>query len=265
MRLGRPEMPALPDAARDTLPDRGPGRRVALMQPYAFPYIGYFQLMAQAHVFVSHDDVAYIKGGWINRNRIADHGRVKWLTLPVRHAPHALPISRRHYALDRDTPRQILRRLEALYRRAAHFAPTMTLVETILRHEDATVSAFNENALALIAQRIGITTPIRVSSRLAKDEALRGQDRVIDICKRLAATEYINPIGGRRLYDQARFRESGLDLAFLIPAPRSYPIAGLDDREHLSIIDVMMTCDPAEIRAMLSQCRLTSDPNSLAD
>lgn len=239
--------------------------RVALMQPYAFPYIGYFQLMAQADVFISHDDVAYIKGGWINRNRIVDQGRVNWLTLPVRHAPHTLPINRRHYALDLTIRRYILRRLEALYHRAAHFRQTMDLVEAILNHGDVTVSAFNENALHMIAERIGITTPIRTASYISKDEALRGQDRVIDICQRLGATQYINPIGGRRLYDPARFRENGMELAFLVPGPRSYPVAGLADAEHLSIIDVLMTCDPGEVRAMLSDCQIITDPDTLGN
>jgi hypothetical protein len=263
--VGRPLRPRLPEGTTEAMPDKGVQRRVAIMQPYVFPYIGYFQLMAQADVFVSHDDVNYIKGGWINRNRIADQGQVKWLTLPVRHAPHTLPINHRHYELDHKTLRYILRRLEAMYRRATHFAATIDLVETILRHEDSTVSAFNENALALIADRIGIATPILVSSRLTKDDTLRGQGRVIDICQRLGATEYVNPIGGRYLYDRARFLDSGLNLAFLIPGPRIYPIAGLVESEHLSIIDVLMTCSPSEIQAMLSQFSITTDPEEWVD
>ncbi len=77
---------------------------VSIMQPYLFPYIGYFQLMASADIFVFHDDVQYIKGGWVNRNRILSSGEPCWVTLPVAARAHRLNINQRGYVPGVEVP-----------------------------------------------------------------------------------------------------------------------------------------------------------------
>jgi WbqC-like protein family len=86
---------------------------VSIMQPYFFPYIGYFQLAACSDIFVFHDDVQYIKGGWVNRNRILRDGQPRWLTLPVRKGASRLTIQQRQYQLDEPVTARVLRRVEA--------------------------------------------------------------------------------------------------------------------------------------------------------
>ena len=175
-----------------------PRMNVSIMQPYLFPYIGYFQLMASADVFVVHDDVQYIRGGWINRNRLLSGGEPRWVTLPVAAGAHRLNINQRGYAPGAEGPRQFLRRLEAGYRAAPNFAEVFELVRALLLHEDRNVAAFNTHALRGVAESVGITTPLVVSSEMTKDDSLRGEARVIAICEALGAERYVNPIGGPR-------------------------------------------------------------------
>ena len=229
---------------------------VAVMQPYLFPYIGYFQLMASADSFVVHDDVQYIKGGWINRNRVLSSSGSSWVTLPVAAGPHRLNINQRCYVPGPKGPRQFLRRLEACYRPAPNFAEVYELVRALLLHEERNVAAFNTHALRAVAKRIGITTRIIVSSELTKDDCLRGEARVIAICEALGAERYVNPIGGTALYQQPRFAEHGLELAFLRPEPRGYRQFGSVRVPGLSIIDVLMFNDALTVREMLEEFTL---------
>ena len=229
---------------------------VAVMQPYLFPYIGYFQLMASADRFVIHDDVQYIKGGWINRNRILSDGVPRWITLPVARGTHPLTIHQRSYAPGPEGPSRFLRRLEAAYRPAPNFAETFELVRALLLHEDRNVASFNVQALRGIADSIGITTQFVVSSEMTKDDSLKGEARVIAICEALGAETYVNPIGGIALYDHARFAEHGIQLAFLRPEPRAYRQLGTGFVPGLSIIDVLMFNDAATVREVLEEFTL---------
>lgn len=229
---------------------------VSIMQPYFFPYAGYFQLIAQSDVFVFYDDVQYIKGGWINRNRILRNGAPCWLTLPVRKAASHLPINRRGYQLDRGAAGQLLRRIEAAYREAPHFAAVFPFIAELLRFGDANVAAFNVNLVERIAARLGLRTRFALSSAMAKDDGLIGQDRVIDMCRRLGATEYVNPVGGARLYAAERFAAAGMRLSFLQPGVSAYPQFGADPVPDLSIIDVMMFNGDEAIACLLQDFRL---------
>src|SRR5579863_2034063 len=179
------------------------------MQPYLFPYIGYFQLIAQSDVFVLHDDVQYIKDGWVNRNRILDaSGEPSWITLPVNAAGHTEPINARAYVLAANAGR-ILRKIESAYFRAPPFREKFPLVRQIMEFADANVAAFNVNALESVAARLGLRPRFLRSSQMEGLNGLKGQARVIAICKRLGATHYVNSIGGTALYDAKAFAANG--------------------------------------------------------
>lgn len=228
----------------------------SIMQPYLFPYLGYFQLMAASDVFVVHDDVQFIKGGWINRNRILVSGRCQWMTLPVADAPYTREIRQREYQVGQEHRDKLLRRLEGAYRNATNFAATMALIESILAFPERNVAAMNTHALREVASAIGIRTQLLVSSSLDKDCALRGADRVADICARLGATVYLNPIGGTGLYDSAFFDQKGLQLRFIECQPVPYAQGVEPFVPFLSIVDVLMHNKFAAIGGMLSQCRM---------
>ncbi len=229
---------------------------VSIMQPYFFPYIGYFQLMFQSDIFVFHDDVQFIKGGWVNRNRILRNGEPRWLTLPVRKAASQLAINRRYYQLEQANVERLSRRIEAAYRKAPCFAAIFPVVEELLKFGDANVAAFNVNLIERIAARLAIRTRFVRSSEMEKDDRLTGQERVIDICRCLGATHYVNPIGGVRLYQSDRFAVADIKLSFLKPAVSAYPQFGQAPVPDLSVIDILMFNSAESVARLLSKYRL---------
>ena len=229
---------------------------VSIMQPYFFPYIGYFQLMATCDVFVVRDDVQYIQHGWVNRNRILVNGDAQWITLPVAKADHRLPINRREYLLEDPLSQRVRRRIEGAYRGAPHFEETMEIFDEAFGRSKGNVAVFNTHLLSRVAERLGITTPMLFASDVDRCESLSGQGLVVDICASLGASGYINPIGGIDLYTPDRFRRQGLTLQFLQPCAPHYPQFGSPHVASLSIIDVMMFNDMSTVKRMLSAYRL---------
>jgi hypothetical protein len=212
----------------------------SLMQPYLFPYLGYFQLMAASDVFIAHDDVQYIKGGWINRNRILRQGQVQWMMLAVAGASHELPICKRQYSSLASSRGKLLRKLEGAYGKAPHFESTMELVESILSCKEENVARLNLRALKEVAAAIGITTQVLESSQLDFDHALSGPDRVRAVCEAVRASVYLNPPGGKSLYAAAFFAERNIELRFMEPRLEPYPQGSDEFVPGLSIVDVLM-------------------------
>lgn len=209
------------------------------MQPYFFPYIGYFQLMRAADVFVSYDDVQYINRGWVNRNLISLGQHSHWLTMPVAQASRDLEIRHRRYWLENDSVAGVKRKLVAAYKNAPAFREVFPIVEEALASPDDQVAAFNTRLLAILASQLGLACKIILSSDLPKAPGLRGQDKVLEICSHLGATRYINPIGGRSLYAASNFAARGIELSFI--QSRTPPTMLADVPHHLSIIHHLMT------------------------
>jgi len=185
------------------------------MQPYLFPYIGYFQLIHSVDAYVSYDSVQYVDRGWVNRNRIQVNGSAEWLTFPVQKASRNLPINARYYVEDRAARTRLLRKLEAAYGKAKAFWEVMPVVEELLNHQDSNVSRFNTNSLKVISEKLGLHREFVFASDLSQPEGLKGEDRVLDICRRVEADTYINPIGGTSLYDERHFKDAGVQLSFI--------------------------------------------------
>jgi len=226
---------------------------VAILQPYFFPYIGYFQLMQAVDVVVIYDDAQYMKGGWINRNRIRYCGKPIWLTLPVRRDRRELPINQREYLLaGGDAAQQIERRLQASYAGAPCYDEAMPVVSALLEWGEANVAAFNAHLLMALARQLGIGCRVELSSRIDKPAELKGQARVIDLCQRIGANHYVNPIGGTELYDRESFERVGMQLSFLRTLTPPAELA--EGPQHLSIIDGLVNEGFAGCRARLTQC-----------
>jgi len=230
---------------------------VAIMQPYFFPYIGYFQLLAASDLFVFYDDVQFIKGGWVNRNRVLVKGGAEWITYPIAHASYSLPINARHYLVGDKLATRMINRLRNAYRWAPHFDETMTLVEEVMAVKTSNVADFNIHLLRVIAAHLGIrTAAITASSLGPKDVSLGAEQVVVDMCRRLGATHYVNAEGGRSLYHRGAFETHGIDLAFLQCDAQPYAQFGEPFVPSLSIIDVLMFNTPQRIRQMLGQFQL---------
>ncbi len=213
------------------------------MQPYFLPYIGYFQLIAASDLFVIYDEAQYMKGGWVNRNRILLNGEAHWLTLPVEHSPIETPIDRKRYQLSPETVQRLKQLLRAAYGRAPMAASGFALVDEILAFPDLSVARFNEHALRAVCRALGIGTTLVRASELDRDRSLRGREAVVDIATRVGATRYLNAPGGIGLYEPEPFAERGMSLNFLMPRPSPYMQFADTPLPNLSILDELMFCD----------------------
>jgi len=215
--------------------------KLAIMQPYFLPYIGYFQLLNAVDEFVVYDNIEFTKRGWIQRNRILVNGSDSMFSLPLKKASDYLDICERQLAdsfgLERS---KILRRIESAYRRAPFFISAMPVIERCFNYESANLFEFIHNSLLVVCEYLGITTRITISSGLASNHSLKGQDKVISLCQELSAHHYINAINGRGLYRKEAFAEKGIQLSFIKSEPIVYPQFDNEFVPSLSIIDVMM-------------------------
>lgn len=232
------------------------------MQPYFFPYIGYFQLMRAVDVFVYFDDVQYIDRGWLNRNRILVNRKPTWLTLPVQNASRTLPINERTYLLHEGV-HAIKRKLQAAYGKLHTYSGICALLQCVLDFNDPNVAAFNSNLLTKVARALGIECKIVRSSDVGNPQGLRGEDRILDLCQRLGAHQYINAIGGTSLYHASHFRAKGLGLSFL--RTTAAPQEGGEVPQYLSIIHELMHLEVAGVVRRLDSYELLemqAEPNA---
>lgn len=224
--------------------------KIAVMQPYFFPYIGYFQLIAAADRFVVYDNIKYTKKGWINRNRILSNGREVKFSLPIKGGSDSLHIVDRELASD-FSRQKLLNQFHEAYRSAPCFAQLFPLVESMVNFEAANLFDFLMQSIAEICRHLGIDTDLVISSAIPIDHDLRSQDRVLAICSAMQATTYINPIGGLDLYSADSFSARGIDLRFLRSRWIEYSQHSDNFVPWLSIIDVLMFNNKDEVKDML--------------
>jgi WbqC-like protein family len=227
--------------------------KIAIIQPYLFPYIGYFQLMKAVDTFVVFDDVQFIRRGWINRNRLLNAGNDYLFTLNVLKAPQETLINEMRWADSHlADKKKLLEQIQHFYGKAPFFKETYAILLEILSNPAQSMSPFIVNSLSLVANYLGIKTPIVLASDLTHDKTLKGQERIIDLAKFYRADHYINPIGGMELYQQSDFKTAGLELSFVRSKPTVYKQFSNEFLPFLSIIDVMMFNSKEQIDVLLS-------------
>ncbi len=226
------------------------------MQPYFFPYLGYFQLIAAVDLFVVYDNIKYTKKGWINRNRMLRNGRAVTFSLPLKRDSDHLNVCERRLADDFDSDK-LLNQIMGAYRSAPYFARTIPLLEQIVRHEDMNLFGFLHHSIVRTCEHLGIATEIRISSGIAIDRDLKNQDRVLATCEALGASTYVNAVGGMELYSKEAFQDKGVDLKFIRSNSFEYPQFGNEFVPWLSIVDVMMFNPIDAIRTSIrTNCQL---------
>jgi hypothetical protein len=226
------------------------------MQPYFFPYIGYWQLMRDVDRFIVYDDVNFITRGWINRNRVLDFGKPSYLTVPLCHSSpnkRICDITMNASTAWRD---KLVRKVELTYRRSPSFTECFPLIERLIRHDTDSLAEYLANQLEVLSAYLGIQTTLVPSSRCYGNDDLSGQARVIDICKREGASEITNPHGGRAMYDRLAFAENGVNIRFLVPSKISYKQFGTTHVPQLSVIDALMFNSRAQMSEMLDSYEL---------
>lgn len=226
--------------------------RVAIMQPYFLPYIGYFQLIGAVDEFVVYDNIKYTKKGWINRNRLLQNGADTMFSLPLKKDSDSLDVVRRELAADFNRDK-LLNQFRGAYARAPYFAETFPLLERIVLYEELNLFRYLHHSIVGTCAHLGLTTRIRVSSEIAIAHDLKGQDKVLALCQALKADTYINAIGGLELYSRDDFAAHGVALKFLRSRPLEYAQFGQAFVPWLSIVDVLMFNPIDKIKDMLAQ------------
>ncbi|MGZ5007865.1 MAG: WbqC family protein [Methylobacter sp.] len=234
-------------------PDKLAMTTLAIMQPYFLPYIGYFQLMAAVDKFVVFDDVNFIKRGWINRNRLLLNGAAHTFTVPLRAVSQNRLICELELADERNWRDKLMLTIQQAYRYAPCYPQLIALMERIVYFPSIRLDEFLLNSLREIAGYLELETEIVNSSRIYQNRHLKGQERILDICRQERAGAYFNSIGGIDLYDKAAFMEQGIQLNFLRSLPINYCQGKGGHVPWLSILDVLMFNEPDDVRRLLGQ------------
>ena len=213
--------------------------KLAIMQPYFFPYIGYFQLIAAVDLFIVYDNIKYTKKGWINRNRMLQNGKDVMFSLPLKSDSDYLDVCQRELSADFNRDK-LMNQLKGAYRKAPFIEQTLPLVEHIVRCRDANLFGYLHNSIVKTCEHLGISTQIRASSDIAINHDLKNQDKVLALCDAVGSHNYVNAIGGKELYLRDMFQQKGVDLKFIQSKPFEYEQFGDAFVPWLSIIDVMM-------------------------
>ncbi len=226
---------------------------LAIMQPYLFPYIGYWQLINTADTFVIYDDVNFIKQGYINRNSILANKKKQLFTLELIQASANKLINEIQIGRNRA---KILKTIKQNYIKAPYFKTVYPILEDIFNQDEQNLAKFIGYSLQHISDYLQIETKLIYSSDIKKDNSLKAQDKVIHICKILKATHYINAIGGQELYSKERFKSENIQLNFIKTKLLEYKQFDNEFIPYLSIIDIMMFNDIHDIKMMLNSYEL---------
>jgi len=213
--------------------------RLAVMQPYFLPYLGYFQLISAVDLFIVYDNIEYTKKGWINRNRMLLNGMDKLFSLPLKKDSDFLDIVEREISQDFN-PDKFLNQFKGAYIRAPYFVEIYPLLEQIVRYNDWNLFRFIYHSIIRTCEYLGIDTKIIFSSDITIDHELKSQDKIIAFCMAVGADTYINPIGGIDLYAKDKFEANGIELKFIKARPFEYAQFGSPFVPWLSIVDVLM-------------------------
>lgn len=217
------------------------------MQPYFFPYLGYFQLIASADHFVFLDDVAFIKKGFINRNRILLNGHPHAFSIAVARVSQNRRIDEHHYTGAFDP---FLAKLRHAYHRAPFFEEVFTLVKAVCHEPDHNVAHKNVASVRAVFDYLGRPFSHQRSSTFPRTGA-RGEQRILDMCQYVGADAYHNASGGQSLYDGQCFASKGVRLRFLYNRFAPYEQGSEAFIPGLSIIDVLMHNERERVCEML--------------
>lgn len=228
---------------------------IGIMQPYFFPYIGYWQLINAVDKFVVYDNIQYTKKGWINRNYYLLNGQKTLFTVNIEKASDYLDICERLISSEYKRDKLVVR-LQSAYKGAPMYGEVFDLVANIIRFSSCNLFEYIVNSIVQVCAYLGIRTEIIVSSSLNNEPFLKSEERVIAFCKELGGHTYINAIGGMELYSRAHFAKENLMLRFLEAQPIEYKQWGGEFVPWLSVIDLMMFNSKEQLSQMLNKYEL---------
>lgn len=221
--------------------------KVAVMQPYFMPYLGYIKLIKEVDVFVFLDDVSFIKRGFVNRNAVLLDGCYKRFTLPVKNASINRAINEHQYVGDFN---KFTRLIYESYKSCPLYDTYSDQLENLLDGEVVNVSSLNVKSLKWVSEVLSIEVEFLLASELMASRDLKGRDRIIEICHNLRADTYLNLPNGRKLYEKEYFKHFGLDVKFIESPGVVYEQFNNSGEfvPFLSVLDVMFNAEPKTIR-----------------
>ena len=230
---------------------------IAIMQPYLFPYLGYFHLIEASEQFVFYDDVNFIKKGWINRNRILLNGEAHNFTVPLKKASQNRLIMDTQLSDAAQWRTSFMQTLRQAYGKAPQFPQISKLVHSVFEQGHGTISELAIHSIAAVYAYLDIDFTYARSSEISPDsKGLEKATRLLHITQQQGFEGYVNAAGGEALYDKGRFVRDGVTLAFLRSEAPPYSQGPNDFVPNLSIIDVLMFNDKTATRALLKKYRV---------
>ncbi|MDD2476907.1 MAG: WbqC family protein [Dysgonamonadaceae bacterium] len=231
--------------------------KLGIMQPYFFPYIGYWQLINSVDVFVVYDNIEFTKNSWIRRNRILLEGRDKLFTLPLKKDSDYLDVRERYLAENFPEKREkIISQINNAYSKAPQFYNVFSLIKECVELNQNNLFEYIYYSIIRVMKYLNIETEIIISSNININHSLQGKHKVMEICKFLGSDVYINPIGGVNLYDKSEFASKEIQLKFLQTEEFEYEQFGNPFVPNLSIIDVMMFNNKIAVKDLLDKYRM---------
>ncbi|MFY0628623.1 MAG: WbqC family protein [Reichenbachiella sp.] len=226
--------------------------KIAIMQPYIFPYVGYFQLIASVDKFICLDDVNFIKKGWINRNQILINDQAAMFSIPLQKISQNRSIND-HFIIEDDSwKNNLLKTLTSAYKKAPQFESVYPIIAQLILQDEKNISKFNYICLKSICELLNLETQIIPTSSVYEKKGLKSQGRILDICTQENASHYYNLSGGQGLYDKKSFDERNIELHFLDIYERiKYAQFKNEFISNLSIIDLLMFNSLTEIQNMI--------------
>ncbi|MFR3567544.1 MAG: WbqC family protein [Paraclostridium sordellii] len=233
--------------------------KLGIMQPYFLPYIGYWQLLNAVDQYVIYDDVNFIKGGWINRNNILMNNEAKLFNIQMQGASSNKLINEVEVSQNLVWKKKFLKTIENSYSKAPFYKDVYPVIEKIINCEEINLAKYIAYSISKVCEYLNINTKLVISSEITKNNNLKGQDKVIEICKILGADEYYNAIGGQELYSYDIFKHNGITLKFLETNKIEYLQFNDNFIPYLSIIDVLMFNSKENVKLMLDNYKVVQE------
>jgi hypothetical protein len=216
---------------------------LVVLQPSYLPWLGYFDQMRKADIFVWYDDVQFDKHGWRNRNRIKGRQGPLWLTVPIRHAGRAVQSINAVEIDNRQSwRRKHLRSVEQLYACAPFCASASVGLGEILLQPWEHLVDLNIATTQWLAREFSIETPRYRASQLSIDGDRN--ERLINLCRHFQATHYLSGDAARDYLDIERFAATGIEVVWHSYQHPQYPQLHGNFVPYLSALDLLLNVGP---------------------
>jgi hypothetical protein len=216
---------------------------VAIMQPFFFPYLGYFSLMKHTDNWIVFDDIRYSNQAWGNRNRILKHPEGwAWINVPVKDHKRETFYSNILIQNEINWKRKIINQFEYYKIHAPFYKDVLKIIQEVFSEDFSHLVDLNIHAMKKVCEYLKIDFKYTKFSEmnLGINSVQHPGQWALEICKAIKSTNYVNPCEGHPIYDKKEYDDAGISLQFIINRVSPYDQKRAEFEARLSIIDVMM-------------------------